>query len=292
VNSQQAGWDTYLKNNMRIFITGASGQLAKSITQLYPNQDLHLASRDMLDITDKKQVITQITKFKPNIVFHFASLTRGDECAKEPEKAYAINVDGTKHVVEACKKLDIPILFVSTNEVFDGKKKKSYIEMDLPNHVTVAGTTKHEAEKIIMKNLKKYYIVRTSWLYSKWSSNFIHAVLKKARSDNKIELVKDEIGTPTYSHDLAQAIKKLLLTKKYGVYHLVNKGIVSRLDFAKKVFEIKKLKVKIIPVGLNDFNRISKPPKYTPLKNVQAKKHGITLPRWDHALRRFLEDVE
>jgi dTDP-4-dehydrorhamnose reductase len=277
---------------MKIFITGSDGQLAQSIAGLYSQKDLYLASKKTLDITDEKKVTSQIINFKPDIVFHFASLTRGDECAKNPEKARAINVKGTKYVVEACRKLDIPILFVSTNEVFDGKKRKSYIENDTPNPVTVAGKTKYEAEKIIMKNLKKYYIVRTSWLYSKWSSNFVHAVLKKARKDNKIELVKDEIGTPTYSQDLAQAIKKLLLTKKYGVYHLVNKGIVSRLDFAKKVFEIKKLKVKITPVKLNDFNRISKPPKYTPLKNIIAREHGITLPRWDHALRRFLEDVE
>lgn len=276
---------------MKIFITGANGQLAKSIIQLYPKQNLYLASKDELDITNKKQVISQINKFKPDIVFHFASLTRGDECAKNPDKAYAINVDGTRYVVEICKKLDIPVLFVSTNEVFDGKKKTYYTEIDKPNPVTIAGKTKHEAEKIIKDHLEKYFIVRTSWLYSKWSANFVHAVLKKARADKQITLVKDEVGTPTYSHDLAHAIKKLVSTEKYGIYHLVNKGIVSRLDFAKKVFEIKRVKVNIIPVKLNEFKRASKPPKYTPLKNIKGEKHGIKLPKWDNALKRFMEDV-
>jgi dTDP-4-dehydrorhamnose reductase len=274
---------------MKIFITGSDGQLAKSIAFLYKKHNLYLAKRDKLDVTDKKQVAKLILDFNPDIVFHFASLTRGDECAKNPDIAFKINVKGTKNVVSSCKKNDIPLLFVSTNEVFDGEKKSAYTEKDKPNPITVVGKTKLEAEKIIKENLRKYFIIRTSWLYSEWSSNFLHAVLDKARKDKKIELVEDEISSPTYSVDLAKAIKKLIKTRKYGTYHLSNIGSVSRLEFAKKAFEICGVKgVKIIPIKLDKFRRLSKPPLFTPLNSNKAKKIKITMTRWDNALKRFL----
>ena len=274
---------------MRIFITGANGQLAKTIAALYPQKDIHFASKENLDITNSSEVLKQITDFQPDIVFHFASMTRGDECALNPEKAQRINVDGTMNVIKACVATDAALLFVSTNEVFDGKKKRPYLEKDVPNPITVVGRTKFEAEELIKESIKKHFIIRTSWLYSKWNSNFIHAVLNKALKDKKISLVKDEISTPTYSLDLAKAIKKLIATKKYGIYHLSNDGIASRLDFAKKAFDIKKLKdVEINAVHLDDFERASKPPLFTPLKNTKAKKLGITLPDWNDSLKKFL----
>jgi dTDP-4-dehydrorhamnose reductase len=274
---------------MRIFITGAGGQLAKSISSIYLKEDLYLASRDKLDISDKDQASKLISEFKPDIIFHFASLTRGDECAKNPDMAFKINVKGTENIVRICKKNNIPLLFVSTNEVFDGRKKSAYTEKDKPNPITVAGKTKLEAENIIKENLKKYFIIRTSWLYSEWSANFLHAVLDKARKDKQIELVEDEISSPTYSTDLAKAIKKLIKTRKYGTYHLSNIGSVSRLEFANKAFEICGIKdIKIIPITLDKFKRLSKPPLFTPLNSDKAKKIQIRMPRWNNALERFL----
>lgn len=276
-------------NNTRIFITGADGQLAKSFSEIHRGEGLYFANKIDLDVTNRKEVFKKIKKFKPDIVLHFASMTRGDECAENPDKAFLINVEGTRNIVEICKKNNVTLLFVSTNEIFDGKKKFPYKETDKPNPITVIGQTKLEAEKIIKKNLKKYFIVRTSWLYSKWSLNFIHAVLDKARKEVNLELVRDEISSPTYSLDLVLAIKKLISTKKYGIYHISNLGSVSRLDFAKKAFEIYKMKkVKITPKSLNEYKRKSKPPHYSPLNNTKAKKHGILMPRWDKALERFL----
>ncbi len=275
---------------MRIFITGANGQLAKSIISLYQEEDLFLADRKTLDITDKKKVLSLVTKFKPDIIFHFASLTRGDECARDPEKAFAINVKGTQNIIEACQKIGAELLFVSTNEVFDGKKKSRYTEKDKPNPITVVGQTKLEAEKLIAKSLKKYFIVRTSWLYSDWSSNFLHVVVGRAKKDGQLELVSDEVSSPTYSLDLAIALQKLINTHKYGLYHLANFGTVSRLNFAKEAFKILRIKkVKIISKKLKDFNRLSKPPLFTPLNSAKAKKLGIVLPKWNKSLESFLK---
>jgi dTDP-4-dehydrorhamnose reductase len=170
---------------MKIFITGANGQLSKSLSELFEKDGLYLATRDRLDVTDKKEVLKKISDYNPDFIFHLASMTRGDECAKNPEKAFKVNVEGTRNVIEACLKSNSTLVFVSTNEVFDGKKKVPYKEKDRPNPITVVGKTKFEAEKIIKTKLRKYYIVRTSWLYSQWSSNFLHAVLNKARKDKR-----------------------------------------------------------------------------------------------------------
>jgi dTDP-4-dehydrorhamnose reductase len=278
---------------MKIFVTGANGQLAKYLSELYSDAELYLGTKSKLDVTNKDQVLKQISKFKPDIVFHLASITRGDESAKNPKQAFEVNVQGTKNVVEACRKNESALLLVSTNEVFDGLKKVAYIEKDPETPVTVIGKDKYEAERIIRENLKRYFIIRTSWLYGEQSSNFLHVVLKKARDEKEIRLVEDEISSPTYSLDLAIAIKKLVATKKYGIYHLSNLGSVSRLEFAKKAFEICKINnIKIIPIKLSDYPRISKPPLYTPLKNTKAKKLGIEMPKWDDALKRFLASAK
>lgn len=279
-----------MKLNNLILVTGANGQLAKSMLKVYPQKNLYLAVKDKLDVTNKDQIKKIILKFRPDIIFHLASLTRGDECAKNPKMAFRINVEGTRNVVNLCKQFDIPLLFVSTNEVFDGRKKSPYTEEDKPNPITIVGKTKLEAENIIRENLEKYFIIRTSWLYSKWSRNFLHVIFSKVNKYEKIKIVEDEFSSPTYSLDLAIAIKKLIASRKYGLYHLVNEGIASRLQLVKKAFEFYDVKeVEIVPIKLKDFNRLSKPPLFTPLKNTKAKKLGIILPKWEDGLRRFLK---
>jgi len=276
---------------MKVLITGASGQLAKTFSQIFnPGKgSFTLLSKEDLDITNREQVLRKINKVTPDIVLHFASMTRGDDCAQHPKKAYKVNVIGTKNVVDACKRINASLLFISTNEVFDGKKKTAYSELDAPSPITVAGITKYEAEKLIVKSLKKYYIVRTSWLFSKWSNNFLNTVIAMARRNKEIKLVTDEVSSPTYSVDLCEAIKKLMFTKKYGIYHFSNKGQASRFDFAKKAFEINGLtNIKLLPVKLKNYKRVSKPPYFTPLNNSEGKKLRIVLPKWEDALRRFL----
>lgn len=278
-----------MKISQPILVTGANGQFAKSMQSVFGKKELYLATKEELDVTNKDQIYKLLLKLKPKMIFHFASLTRGDDCAKNPEMAFLINVEGTRNIVEACKEFDIPLLFVSTNEVFDGEKKYFYTEKDKPNPITVAGKTKLEAENIISKNLEKYFIVRTSWLYSKWSRNFLHVIFNKAKGSEKLEIVEDEISSPTNSIDLALAIKKLIASSKYGLYHLVNEGMSSRLQLAKKAFEFCNMSgVNITPIKLIDFDRPSKPPLFTPLKNTKAKKLGIVLPKWEDGLKRFL----
>lgn len=274
---------------MKILITGGSGQLAKSIASVYDSKKLIVTSKKDLDVTNRKKTLETIARLKPDIVFHFASLTRGEECAKNPEKARLINVKGTKNVADACFINDCELLFVSTNEVFDGKSMVAYSETDIPKPLTIAGKTKHKAEEIIKKRLRKYYIVRSSWLYSEWSNNFIHQVLNLVSNNKKIVLVDDEVSSPTYSLDLARAIKKLIGKKEYGIYHLNNTGKASRFEFAMEAIKIFGLnKDNITRIKLKDYPRLSKPPLHTPLENEKAAKIGIVMPRWKNALKRYL----
>lgn len=273
---------------MRILITGAEGQLGKSIITFLEKHKLFLLNKKTGNILDKNLISNVFNSFKPEIVFHFASLTKGDECARNPELAYEINVQGTINIVDLCKKHDAPILFVSTNEVFDGTKNDYYIETDLPNPITVVGKTKFEAENYIKNNLNKYFIVRTMWLYSKWSSNFLHAIINKVKNTNEITLVSDEIGSPTSSADLSKAILKLIEKNQYGIYHLVNEGKTSRLEFGTKILELMNMKAEIKSISLKDFDRVSKPPLFSALKNLNAKKLNVTLPPWEKALEQFI----
>lgn len=278
-----------MKKALKVFITGADGQLAKAFCEIYPKDKLHLAGKAVLDVTNRRDVVRQIMDVDPDIIFHFASMTRGDDCSKDPAGAYKINVEGTRNVVECAKKLGCQLLFISTNEVFDGKKTSAYTERDRPNPVTVVGKTKYKAEQIIRKNIKKHYIVRTSWLFSKWSDNFLYVIYKKAYKTKSVKLVTDEVSSPTYSLDLARAMKKLVESQKFGTYHITNSGTASRFEFGKKMFQLCKVNnLTILPVALDEFMRHSKPPKYTPLVSVKLDKLKIKMPSWKSSLKKFL----
>jgi len=274
--------------SMKILITGANGQLAKTVAYYNKVHDLILATKSVINIEDRRDVYQKITMYKPDIVYHFASMTRGDECAANPKKAYKVNVTGTRHIARITAKLGIPIVFVSTNEVFDGTKQTPYTESDIPNPKTVVGKNKYKAEQIIITTNPQHYIVRTMWLYSEWSNNFIQAIVKKSRNNASINLVSDEIGSPTNTSDLAQAIMLLSATGKYGVYHITNTGSASRLDFGREVFNKLKINITIRPVLLNDFKRASKPPKYSVLESKKISKMGILMRNWQSALNDFL----
>jgi len=276
---------------MKILITGGSGQLALSYAQIDTKNEVYLATKNELDITKLSSIKKVISKVKPDIIFHFASLTRREECAMNKPLARKINVKGTENIVKICKKNQIPLLFISSNEVFSGKKNDYYFENDIPDPITTVGKTKYAAEQIVQENLTKYFIVRTSWLYSKYTKNFLQTVLSIGLKTGKVNVVTDEIGSPTYSVDLAKAIQKLITTQKFGIYHLSNKGKVSRHTFAKKAFALVPhgSKVTIGKISSTDFKAIEKAPSYTPLSSIHNQQVEIKLRTWGSALKEFLK---
>jgi dTDP-4-dehydrorhamnose reductase len=276
---------------MRIFITGASGQLGSALQIQLSEHELFPADLPGIDITDSQKIVGQIKSFQPDIVIHCAAYTDVEGAANNPELAYKVNGLGTQNVALACLQADTDLVHISTNEVFAGNQPDGYEEwMDL-NPINPYGRSKVAAEYYVRTILSKYYIIRTAWLYAQGGHNFIHTILHSAREGNQLSVVADEVGNPTYAYDLAEALAKLIKTGQYGTYHFVNEGYCSRLTFAREALRLSGLgDVPVTPILANEFTRASSPPKFSALKNIAGAAVGIRLRPWQEALAEYLSD--
>ena len=222
---------------MRIAITGARGQLGKALQEVLRAEEIIPLNRPDYDVT-KPQVIPAIAELSPEVVIHTAAMTDVDGCARDPDRAYLVNALGTQNVALACQRCSAAMVYVSTNEVFDGAKGEPYLEFDRPNPINAYGRSKLAGELFVQTLLDRFYIVRTSWLYARGGQNFVTKIIRAADEWGRLRVVTDEVGSPTYAPDLAQAIAKLIRTGHYGVYHLTNEGACSRYDFAVRILEL------------------------------------------------------
>ncbi len=276
---------------MRIFVTGCKGQLGQAIYAALADHEVTGCDLPELDITDRQEIATAITQFAPDVVIHAAAWTNVDGCARDLEQAYHVNALGTQNVVLACADCQAAILYVSTNEVFDGTATEPYQEWDLPHPANPYGRSKAAGEWFVRHLLTRFYIARTAWLYAPGGRNFSnpHRIIQLADERGSLRVVTDEVGNPTYAPDLAQAIVALIQTDAYGVYHLTNAGHCSRYRFVREVLRIgEREHVPVEPITLADFPRDSTPPRFAPLANTAAAALGITLRPWQDALAEFL----
>ncbi len=274
---------------MRIAITGIKGQLGTELERLFRGEHdvlgLDLPEHDVTDV----RAIDHISELEPSLVIHAAAMTDVDGCARNPEAAYNVNALGTRNVTLGCQKAKAEMLYVSTNEVFDGKRDLPYWEFDEPNPINTYGKSKLAGERYVKTLLPRFYIVRTSWLFGKAGNNFVKKILNLADKEGKLRVVTDEIASPTYAPDLAQAIKQLVERHIYGIYHLTNAGACSRFDFAKHILELSKRQgVSLSPICSEDFVRDSEPPRQSCLYNFCGQALGISLRPWQEALAAFL----
>jgi dTDP-4-dehydrorhamnose reductase len=275
---------------MRVFMTGAKGQLGRALQAALAAHAVVATDVDTVDITDARALSAAVEAARPDAVVHLAAMTDVDGCARDPELALTINALGTHHVALACQTHDLPVLYVSTNEVFDGAQDRPYYEWDRPRPVNAYGYSKWAGEEYVRSLSRRYYVVRTAWLFGPGGHNFIHKILSAAAQGAPLRVVADEVGSPTHVIDLAAAIAALLGTGHYGVYHLVNAGICSRYDFARRALDLAGYEnTPITPITLADFPRASTPPPYTPLHNFVGRSLGITLRPWQEALTEFIE---
>jgi dTDP-4-dehydrorhamnose reductase len=273
---------------MRIMITGSRGQLGSALHTLRP-EACGLAHAD-LEITDRKAVFEVCERVRPELIVHCAAWTAVDEAARQPQLAYRVNALGTHNLVLAALKHDAVFAYISTNEVFDGVKAIPYLEYDSPNPINAYGRSKWAGEKIVAQHLRRFFIIRTSWLTGQKGRNFVHRVVELADEKGKLRVVTDEVASPTFVDDLAPAIWQLVDTAHYGIYHLASDGICSRYELACAILAlVNREHVPVDAITLKEFNRPSSPPCFSALGNVAAAELGITLPRWDAALARFLE---
>ncbi|AMD16611.1 spore coat protein [Methanobrevibacter sp. YE315] len=261
---------------MKILITGSNGMLGHDLEKVLKNKhELILTTSKTLDITDEDVALDVICNEKPDIVINAAAYTDVDGCEDNQDIAYAVNGQGVKNLAVACKKVDCPLVHVSSDYVFNGENTMPWIETDEKGPISVYGKSKLEGEQAILEIMDKFFIVRTAWLYGINGKNFPRTMLELAKSHSEITVVYDEVGTPTYTLDLANAISELIETDLYGIYHITNSGSCSWCEFARYIFEIAEVDVNVIPVTASEFARPAPRPSYSVLNNKNWTDNGF-----------------
>jgi dTDP-4-dehydrorhamnose reductase len=269
---------------MRIVITGAMGQLGTAMQVALADADLVLVDVPDWDITDPRQV-SLLADLKPEVVIHCAAMTDVDGCARNPDLAYHVNAFGTQNAALACQRAGAAMVYISTNEVFDGAATEPYREFDPPCAINPYGASKLAAEGIAARLVQKLYIVRISWLFAPGWTNFVSKMVELADKHGQLRVVTDEVANPTYAPDLTAAVARLIKTEHYGIYHLVNEGYCSRYEFAVEILKQSGREyMPVLPITSDQFQRASTPPPFAPLRNAVGAALGITLRPWQDAL--------
>ncbi len=274
---------------MRVAVTGSSGILGFALKQVLHDQDVVWLTRSDFDITDLDKTLSRIKEIKPDYLIHAAAFTDVDGCEIDPERAYLVNGTGTRNVVSACEAINCPVIYISTDYVFDGRKKEPYSEHDKPNPVNIYGLSKLEGENSVQMLTNKFYIVRTSGLFGRNGKNFVDTIVRLLAEKKDIDVVNDQISSPTYAYDFAGKLKALI-GREYGIYHITNTSACSWYEFTVEIARLKKVNARINPVSSEKLNRPAKRPAFSVLGNDMLKLEGIeTLRHWNQGLKAYLE---
>lgn len=279
---------------MVILVTGASGQLGQAIQHIafdYAECQFIFASSQDLDITNQEKVNHFFDHNKIDFCINAAAYTAVDKAESEVEKAEIINVLGPKNLAIACKKHQAKLIHISTDFVFDGTSNKPYLETDATSPINVYGKTKRDGENAIIENLSAYFIVRTSWVYSQFGNNFMKTMLRLASERDSLNIVSDQIGSPTNAVDLAKATLSIVKSNSdaFGIYNFSNEGIASWYDFAKEIFKVNDVCIEVNPIPSTAFPTPAERPKYSVLDKSKIKSvFGIEIKTWQEALQQTI----
>jgi dTDP-4-dehydrorhamnose reductase len=277
---------------MKVLVTGSHGMLGTAIINLLREKDLKVIEvpHEELDVTHEDDVLRFILKCMPDVIINCAAFTDVDRCETEREMAYRINAIGPKNIAIAAKRCGAKIVQISTDFVFDGNSNMPYVEEDMPNPLSEYGKSKLEGERNIQNNSNMYLILRTSWLFGRKGTNYVEKMIELAKKNKELFIVNNEISSPTYTVDLAEALWILIEQKYEGTFHITNEGNCSRYEWAKKIFEIMGYNIKNIhPVDSSQYKRPAKVPLNSTL-NCQklTTVTGFRMRHWTKALSTYL----
>ena len=276
---------------MRVLITGGSGQLGYDIAKLLEenNTMMYVPTHEEMDITDRDSVMKAFDSFKPDIVFHCAAYTAVDKAEEDKERCYDINVNGTKNIVDASDIYGSKVVYISTDYVFHGDKNGIYETSDITDPINYYGYTKYLGEQEVMKNSNNL-IVRISWVFGINGKNFVKTMLRLASSRDEISVVSDQVGSPTYTYDLARLLVDMVNKNKSGIYQATNEGYCSWYEFAKYIFEVSGIDIRVNPILTKDYVTLAKRPLNSRLSKDKLDEDGLTrLPDWKDATKRYIK---
>jgi len=269
---------------MRILVTGGKGQLGVALQRALSEHDVRAPGHGELDVTSAAALSEAIKLFRPDVVIHAAAWTDTAAAERDPAAALAVNGEGSCNVARACAAAGAAMLYVSTNEVFDGEKGAPYDEDDPTHAINEYGRSKLAGEKAVQEAGGDFYIVRTSWLYGPGRTSFPEKIIERAQADSVLRGVTDEIASPTWTGDLATALSALISTERFGLYHLTGEGSCSRKEWAEEVLRLAGIGLPVAAARQADFGLPNRKPVDSTLANRRAAGLGITLRPWRQAL--------
>lgn len=280
---------------MRVLVTGVKGQLGYDVVNECKKRGIEAVGVDVeeMDITDAQAVDDVVTQSKVDAVIHCAAYTAVDAAEDNVEICRKVNAEGTENIAKVCKKLDIKMVYISTDYVFDGEGNRPWEPDDERHPLNVYGQTKYEGELAVEQNLNKYFIVRIAWVFGVNGKNFIKTMLRLGEERGAVSVVNDQIGSPTYTYDLAVLLVDMVQTEKYGRYHATNEGLCSWYEFACEIFRQAGMhQVKVSPVDSSAFPAKAKRPNNSRMSKDKLEQNGFhRLPTWQDALGRYLKEI-
>lgn len=274
-----------------ILVTGSTGQLGSDVVKELLKRGYSTLSpnRSEFNLCSEDSIRNYILNSNCEAIVHCAAYTQVDKAEDEKDLCIKINTTATKHIVKCAKILDIPMIYISTDYVFDGTKDGEYTENDETNPINIYGESKLAGEKYVQEILDKYYIVRTSWVFNINGKNFIETMLRLSKANNQLSIVNDQIGSPTYTKDLSRLLVDMLETSKYGLYHATNEGYCSWYEFADTIFKLANINIDIKAINSNEYASRAKRPLNSKLSKDKLIEYGFKpLPHWEDALKDYL----
>lgn len=274
-----------------ILITGHNGMLGRELVAVAERLKFEYSgfSHPEADVTNRMAVQRAVQEIQPRLIIHAAAYTQVDKAESEPDMAYYVNATGTQNVCLAAQQLDVPVVYISTDYVFDGTKPEPYDEWDAANPLSIYGKSKYAGEWFVRALCPKHYIVRTSWLCGHGGANFVETILKLAKERPELKVVNDQHGSPTFCQDLAPEIFRLAESGAHGTFHITNQGYTTWHGFAQKIVELAGLKTPVHPITTADFPRPAPRPKNSRLSpRLYENAIGVRMPKWGEGLQFYL----